>query len=108
MEADRCAKKLRKSVKLPEAEALLLYRTVDHLGEILEMSYHDAIKGFRAKPNPTLLLMMLYHHDAYVNSANEQWPPTIEALRMLDPEITKKAENLAGSEKEQEFESPAK
>ncbi len=108
MEADRCAKKLRKSAKLPEAEAVLLYGAVDHLDEILEMSYHDAIKGFRTKPNPTLLLMMLYHYDAYVKSAMERWAPTIEALHEIDPVITKRAENLTGSEKELEFKSPTK
>ena len=108
MEADRCAKNLRKSVKLPEEEASLSHGTVDHLDEILQMSYHDAIKGFRTKPNPTLLLMMLYHYDAYVKSAMERWAPTIEALREIDPVINKKAENLAGSGKELEFKSPTK
>ena len=73
---------------------MLSHRTVDHLDEVLQMSYHDAIKGFRTKPNPTLLLMMLYHYDAHVKSAMERWAPTIEALREIDPVINEKRKML--------------
>ena len=101
MEADRSAKKLRQAAKLPEAEGVLLYRSIDDLDAVLEVCYREAISCFKAKPNPTLLLMMLYHYSAYVNSAMERWEPTIKALRKLDPTITEKAEKLASSSKVQ-------
>jgi hypothetical protein len=101
MEADRSAKKLERATKLPEAESLLLHRSIDNLDEVLEVCYREAIACFKAKPNPTLLLMMIYHYSAYVNSAMERWDPTIDALRKLDPAITEEAVKLVSSSKEQ-------
>ena len=39
--------------------------------------------------------MMLYHYDKYVNSASENWPRAIDALRKIDPAITENADKLA-------------
>lgn len=99
LEADLNAKKLRLTVKLPEAEGSLLYKAIDDLDEVLEVCYREAIPCLKDKPNPNLLLMMLYHYDAYVHSAMERWEPTIDLLRKLDPAIAEKAQKLADSKK---------
>lgn len=97
MEADRAAKRLAQTAKLSEAEHSLLSTTLDDLGEVLIGFYGEAMTFLKIKPNPTLLLMMLYHYNTYVQSANENWPRIIATLRRLDPTITAKAETLAPS-----------
>lgn len=101
MMADRNAKTLDHKKKLGEDDSVLLHTVIDDLDECLEVCYREAIPCFKAKLNPTLLLMMLYHYDVHVNSAMERWLPTIGALRKLDPTITVNAEKLASSTKSQ-------
>jgi hypothetical protein len=101
MEADRNAIKLARGEKLDENDNMLLHAVIDDLDEALEVCYREAIPCFKTRPNPTLLLMMLYHYDVYVNSAMERWEPTIEALRQLDPATTQKPDKLSAATKAQ-------
>ena len=97
MEADRNIKQLRQSHKAPEKDVSKINLELLSLDELLEAAYGESIPYFAAKPNPNLLLMMLYHYYVYSTSVHEGWGPTIFVLEKIDPVITDKAHRLANA-----------
>lgn len=67
------------------------------MNDVVRCSFQDTIKHFEVKPNPDLLLMMLYHFEVYCygGDGDESWPELIGKLQKLDPAITEKAKKLA-------------
>lgn len=90
LEADAVLTKVKRAENV-EGKRLELSRVLDNLDEVLEVCYEESVSYFKDKPNPRLLMMMLYHYEVDGNSAMERWGPTIKALRAIDPEIAKQA-----------------
>lgn len=102
MEAERNAIELWRSnkesglyFKLSDKSRIQASETLSDLDETVEMAYTDAIPFFKKKANPNLLLMMLYHYNAYIHSGSESWPSVIESLRKIDSAITRCADDLS-------------
>jgi len=79
-------------------EQIIEPRSIDgNLVEVVKCSFSDVLPYFKAKSNPTLLLMMLYHFEVYCRGgdSDEGWPAIIKPLHEIDPEITAKAKELA-------------
>ena len=82
--------------KLNHETAVRLRQVEGDLDEALACSYHDVIPYLRKAPNPSLLMMMLYHYELYgIRSSMERWIPTMSSLRKIDPETSARAKKLA-------------
>ena len=83
--------------KISQGQIVQLRGIGGSLHEVVRCMYEDVTPYFEKKPNPTLLLMMLYHFEVYCygGDSDESWPDIIEPLQALDPAITAEAKKLA-------------
>lgn len=83
---------------LMSQEEIVRLRTIaGNLSEVIKSEFTESVRYFQQKPNPDLLLMLLYHFKVYCYGGDscESCPEIIKPLRELDPEMTARADSFA-------------